>query len=98
MREGGRVGGMGGRWGERYGREGRSEGWERGGERWEGEGGIGGRDKDGGERGGVCTLYHVIALTNRNTVHRDLAARNILVHKNSDGSMQAKVADFGLSR
>ena len=34
----------------------------------------------------------------RNTVHRDLAARNILVHKHTDGSMQAKVADFGLSR
>ena len=34
----------------------------------------------------------------RNTVHRerDLAARNNLVHKNSDGSMQAKV--FGFSR
>jgi len=37
-------------------------------------------------------------LTCRNTVHRDLAARNILVHRNDDGSMQAKVADFGLSR
>lgn len=34
----------------------------------------------------------------RNTVHRDLAARNILVHRIQDGSMQAKVADFGLSR
>lgn len=34
----------------------------------------------------------------RNTVHRDLAARNILVHKDEHGNVQAKVADFGLSR
>ena len=34
----------------------------------------------------------------RNCVHRDLAARNILVHRNDDDTMNAKVADFGLSR
>ena len=36
--------------------------------------------------------------SHRNTVHRDLAARNILVHKDDQGNVQAKVADFGLSR
>ena len=34
----------------------------------------------------------------RSCVHRDLAARNILVHKHPSGDMEAKIADFGLSR
>ena len=34
----------------------------------------------------------------RNCVHRDLAARNILVHKYPSGEVEAKIADFGLSR
>ncbi|KAL5468995.1 hypothetical protein EMCRGX_G030158 [Ephydatia muelleri] len=33
-----------------------------------------------------------------NCVHRDLAARNILVHKYPSGEVEAKIADFGLSR
>ena len=31
-------------------------------------------------------------------MHRDLAARNILVNREQDGRMTAKVADFGLTR
>ena len=31
-------------------------------------------------------------------VHRDLAARNVMVHKEQNGDMIVKIADFGLSR
>ena len=41
--------------------------------------------------------YHVI-LSYSNCVHRDLAARNILVNQDGSEFMQAKIADFGLSR
>lgn len=34
----------------------------------------------------------------RQFVHRDLAARNVLVHQEADGTLVAKVTDFGLSR
>ena len=46
----------------------------------------------------IQVLTSVLFCAYRNTVHRDLAARNILVHKDEHGDVQAKVADFGLSR
>ena len=42
-------------------------------------------------------LYNICI--NSNFIHRDLATRNILVHSDeSTGEMEAKIADFGLSR
>eukprot|EP00117_Sycon_ciliatum_P046931 scpid2903/ scgid4292/ Tyrosine-protein kinase receptor TYRO3; Tyrosine-protein kinase SKY len=40
----------------------------------------------------------VYLVSEKQFVHRDLAARNVLVHKERDGTVTAKVTDFGLSR
>lgn len=80
------------RWKEKEG--GRESAKERQGK---GERGVRGREGEGGEGGREQSVNsHIFSC--RNTVHRDLAARNILVHKDDQGNVQAKVADFGLSR
>lgn len=54
------------------------------------------------ERGKLRVIWHVAKgmqyLHKHSIIHRDLASRNILVHRNEDSSVVAKVSDFGLSR